>query len=84
MIIDPVIPLSLDGLSAEMVVLGRPVKFIYAIKENSFGPGAILINGKPAEFTEEENKYRRGGAVIPTGHFLAMLNKQVNSIEIQL
>ena len=83
-IIDPVIPFSLDGLSAEMVVLGHPVKFIYAIKENSFGPGAILINGKSVKFTEEENKYRRGGAVIPTGHFSAMLNQQENTIEIQL
>ncbi|MFH1161328.1 MAG: hypothetical protein V1733_10340, partial [bacterium] len=83
-IVDPVIPHSLDGLSASMDFIGHSVTFIYAIKESCFGPKAISINGKPIKFTYEDNKYRQGGAVIPTDQFLAMLNQPDNIIEIQL
>jgi len=83
-ILDPVIPHSLDGLSASMDFMGHPVTFKYVIKENCFGPRAIFINGKPVKFTYEDNKYRRGGAVIPADRFLAMLNRRDNSIDIQL
>jgi len=83
-IVDPVIPHFLDGLSASIDFMGHPVTFNYAIKENCFGPKAISINGNPIKFTYEDNKYRKGGAVIPADQFLTMLNKQDNNIEIQL
>jgi cellobiose phosphorylase len=83
-IIDPVMPHSLDGLSASIEFMGHSVTFNYAIKENCFGPQAITINGYPVKFTYEDNKYRQGGAVIPTNQFLALLNKPDNTIEIQL
>jgi len=83
-IVDPVIPHSLDGLSASIDFMGHSVTFNYAIKESSFGPKAISINGKPVKFTYEDNKYRQGGAVIPTDQFLAMLNQQDNITEIHL
>jgi len=83
-IIDPVIPHSLDGLSASMNFMGHPVTFIYSIKDGCFSPRAISINGIPVNFTIEDNKYRQGGAVIPTDQFLTMLNRQDNSVEILL
>ncbi|MEI7982886.1 MAG: hypothetical protein WCI71_14635, partial [Bacteroidota bacterium] len=83
-IIDPVIPYSLDGLSASMKFMGYPVTFRYSVKENNFGPGSICINGKPATFTFEDNKYRQGGAVIPKDQFIAMLDQQHNTILVQL
>jgi cellobiose phosphorylase len=81
-IVDPVIPHSLDGLSASMDFMGHPATFIYAVKENNFGPKAISINGKAVKFAYEDNKYRRGGAVIPSSLFLAMLNKRDNTVEV--
>jgi len=83
-IVDPVIPHSLDGLSASMDFMGHSVTFLYTIKENSHGPKAISMNGKAVEFTFEENPYRQGGAVIPADRFLAMLDRQDNVVEIQL
>ena len=83
-IIDPVIPHSLDGLSASMDFMGHSVTFLYSIKENSHGPKAISMNSKAIEFTVEDNPYRRGGAVIPADRFLAMLDQQDNVVEIQL
>jgi len=83
-IIDPVIPASLSGLSASIDYLGHAVKLNYTIQENSFSPKAISINGKAIGFSLEENKYRKGGAVIPTEQLLGMLDQPFNAIEILL
>ena len=82
-IFDPVIPRSLDGLSASLDLIGGTVTFKYAIKEDCFSPKAVTINGRPVSFTREENKYRRGGAVIPAYRFAAMINPNDNIVEIQ-
>ncbi|MCK9422875.1 MAG: hypothetical protein M0Q38_09765 [Bacteroidales bacterium] len=83
-IIDPVIPHSLNGLSASIDFMDHSVTCNYTVKEGTFGPKAISINGKSVTFTHEENKYRMGGAVIPTDQFLDMLNQQDNILEIHL
>jgi len=83
-IIDPVIPHSLDGLSASIDFMGFPMICNYAVKESTFGPKTISINGTPVTFTHEFNKYRKGGAVIPTDQFLVKLNHRNNILEINL
>ncbi|MCX6283880.1 MAG: hypothetical protein NTW31_06580 [Bacteroidetes bacterium] len=84
MIIDPVLPHSMDGLCASLDIMGHSVTFRYAVKEGCFGPGAVLINGKPVTLTYEKNKYRQGGAVIPATDFLAMLDQKENVVEVEL
>jgi len=58
------------------------LKLIYSVKENGFGPKTVSVNGMSAAFGIEENKYRRGGVVIPTAQFLKMLDRPNNTIEI--
>lgn len=82
--IDPVIPHSLDGLTASLDFMGFPVTIIYIIKEDCFNPKEISINGKSVTFTLEDHKYRKGGAVIPKEEFLTYLNKTENKIELKL
>ncbi len=83
-IIDPVIPHSMDGLSASIRFLDHDVTFHYAVKEDSFNPKNISINGKTIPFTYEENKYRKGGAVFASAKFLSLLNHQNNIVEITM
>lgn len=83
-IIDPVIPLSMDGVSASLDFLGHAVTLRYTVTENCFGPKAISINGKDLLFTPEDNQYRLGGAVIPVKRFLAEMVPQGNIIEVLL
>jgi len=83
-IIDPVIPRSMDGLSASIRFLDHNVTFHYAVKADCFNPKQIAINGKTINFTHEENKYRLGGAIIQTAQFLTSLNQQDNIVEVQL
>lgn len=83
-IVDPVMPHSLDGLSASLDLLDHAVTFNYAVKEGNFSPKAVSINGKAIQFKYEENKYRKGGAVISAEQFLAMLDRQENIVEVRL
>jgi cellobiose phosphorylase len=83
-IIDPVIPHSMDGLSATIDFMGRAITFNYFVKQDNFSPKKIMVNGKFIDFTYEENKYRNGGAVVPSERLLSFLNQQVNVVEIQL
>ena len=83
-IIDPVMPHSLDGLSASMNLCGHAVTCNYAVKEGNFSPKAVSINGKTIQFVLEENKYRAGGAVMSAGQFLAMLDRRINIVYVRL
>ena len=83
-ILDPVMPNSLDGLSASLNLLGQAVTFNYAVDAGNFSPKAVSINGKAIQFKYEENKYRAGGAVIPVERFLARLDRRENVVEVRL
>ncbi len=83
-IIDPVMPYSLDGFIAGMEVLGRTVTLVYNVREGNYGPKRIVINGMETTAGEEENPYRRGGAVLEEAVFLAMPEKGENRIEVWL
>jgi cellobiose phosphorylase len=83
-IIDPVMPFSLDGLSASMNFMGYPVTFKYAVRKGNFSPSSISVNGQPTGFSYEDNKYRQGGAVIPVDGFIALLDHKDNVVEIRL
>jgi cellobiose phosphorylase len=81
-ILDPVIPYSMDGLEASMVFRGHQVTFRYRTNEDTYGPKSLDINGKMVRFSREENKYRLGGAAIPLPLFLESLDQQENVVEI--
>jgi len=83
-IIDPVMPHSLDGFSASLEIMGGTVTFNYAVKEDNFSPKAVIINGRTVRFTHEENKYRKGGAVIPAYKFASLLNPHENIVDVRL
>ena len=75
-ILDPVVPTSMDGLQATIDYLGHPILLKYSVKQKNYSPSGILVNGKEIPFSHEENKYRLGGAVIPTKQFLSFLDKK--------
>jgi cellobiose phosphorylase len=83
-IIDPVIPYSMDGLSAAIDFMGHTLTLNYSVKQDNFGPKKITVNGKSIDFTYEENKYRKGGAMIKADQFLALLNHKDNIVDISI
>ncbi|MCU0379087.1 MAG: hypothetical protein MUC78_12605, partial [Bacteroidales bacterium] len=83
-IIDPVIPSSMDGLVASLNFMGHPTTFKYSVKEGNYAPRSVSINGRFVNFAYEDNRYRHGGAVIQADEFIRMLDRPENIIEVQL
>ncbi len=61
LVIDPVIPQSLDGLKVETPLAGHKVEVTYQVLAKGAGPLAIKLNGVDLEYTREDNAYRTGG-----------------------
>ena len=61
MIIDPVMPHSLDGLTVSMKFMNRHVSFRYEVRVNTSGPHRISINGREAVSFSRNNPYDGAG-----------------------
>ncbi|HNY01483.1 MAG TPA: hypothetical protein PKG48_02785 [Bacteroidales bacterium] len=83
-VIDPVMPRRLDGLTTSLRLMKFPVTLVYRIRLGEFSPQTIHVNGSPVTFRYEENPYRAGGAIIPKEDFTRLLNTTANLIEIGL
>jgi cellobiose phosphorylase len=83
-ILDPVMPFSMDGFSAGITFLGRSINIHYRVINQNYGPERIAINGKTVPFSRAENQYRKGGAYMPKNHFYELLNEKNNILEITL
>ena len=84
LVIDPVIPGSMDGLSAAIDLKGRPMTIRYKVVDNNFSPKTIKVNGEAVQFSLQAGLYRTGGAVIPLEPFLARLDREANDVEVWL
>jgi cellobiose phosphorylase len=78
--IDPVLPRSLDGLKARVMLQGRAVALRYRIGPRGHGPVAIICNGRAMALDREAHPYRTGGVVMP----LHELRDGENDIEIEV
>lgn len=85
MIFDPVLPRQLDGLVAAATVCGRPVILHYRLREGSFSPRAITVNGRLCDSgRRESNPYRPGGVIVAQTDLQALLKDTDNHIDIDL
>jgi cellobiose phosphorylase len=64
LVLDPVIPPSLDGMTAVMDLAGVEVEFVYRAGPGGCGPVRVNLNGADLDFTREDNRYRTGAARI--------------------
>jgi cellobiose phosphorylase len=83
-VLDPVIPFSMDGLIATYNFRGYELEFRFKIKTGTHNPKSILINGIPVIFEQEKQKYRDGGAMIKMDEFLSGLRTGKNEVDIEM
>lgn len=62
--IDPVLPPGVDGLTAHLRVLDRPVTVCYHMKGSARRVMTINVDGRPIHATRLDNPYRVGGLSI--------------------
>jgi cellobiose phosphorylase len=84
LVIDPVIPPSLDGLRVEMQIEGRMFEITYRIRAAGSGPLSVSLNGAGLPFSREANPYRAGAAAIPFRALRERLREGVNRMTVQL
>lgn len=83
-LLDPVIPASLDGLQANLSFRSKQLKIKYIIENQCFSPKKILINGREINHKQAKNPYRKGGALISLAYLMSFLSQETNDIEITL
>ena len=62
LVVDPVMPLELDGLRLKVVLGGESIEVIFRIGKTGCGVVSIDLNGVALEFTRDPNAYRIGAA----------------------
>ncbi|MEO6003816.1 MAG: amylo-alpha-1,6-glucosidase [Opitutus sp.] len=84
-VFDPVLPLTLNGLTATATLLGRPVEIVYHVTSRTSAPRVITVNGTPlTTAAREKNPYRVGGLRVPTDRLKGLLSSAPNRIEVEL
>ncbi|MDP2139084.1 MAG: hypothetical protein Q8J74_14635 [Candidatus Didemnitutus sp.] len=84
-VFDPVLPRSLDGLTADTHLLGRPVRIVYSVRSGTFSSVGVRVNGTLlAGALREPNPYRAGGLRVAGSVLAVLLQPDNNRIEIEL
>jgi len=84
-VLDPVLPRSLDGLVADTHLLGRPVRVTYHVRAGTSAPTAVRVNGTLLSAVgREPNPYRTGGLRVPVATLAPLLRPGGNQLEIEL
>jgi cellobiose phosphorylase len=83
-IIDPVLPASLDGMSVRMTVSGREIRITYRVDRTGRGPVSVNLNGEDLDFVHLPNPYRTGAARIPRKTFESALTGSDDSLVVWL
>ena len=82
LVIDPVIPAVLSGLSASMIVYGKSVDVHYDVRSPGAGVAAVAVNGVQPKIELEPNPYRQGAARIARTDLLAAMTSDRNVLHI--
>lgn len=81
-VLDPVLPVSLDGLRYRTELRGRKVQFVFRVRDGG-APSRITVNGVDLPVVVyQDNPYRRGGALIPHETWDGVMGDGINEIEV--
>ncbi|WP_096155652.1 GH36-type glycosyl hydrolase domain-containing protein [Bacillus sp. FJAT-45066] len=81
LVVDPVLPNHLDGLTFAYKYNERPVTFTYHLQS---GERYMEINGQKIEAETTSNRYRQGGLFVDSEKLMSLLNEDSNNIAIYL
>jgi cellobiose phosphorylase len=84
LVLDPVIPRSLDRLRAEMQWDGHLMEITYRIEAAGCGLQGVKLNGANLPYTHGINPYRRGAAEIPMSAVRERLTAGTNRLTVHM
>ena len=84
-VLDPVLPRSLDGLEVTMPWGDRSLRIRFSVKSREHTPQSATLNGTALQpLSVSENPYRAGGWVLDEGLFGSLLSEGENLLEVVL
>ncbi len=83
-LIDPVLPVRLDGLTAEVPLAGSVLRVRYLVGQRGHGPTGVYLLDRALPATRAENPYRPGGLVIDLADLAEALRPGGPELEIRL
>ena len=84
-VLDPVLPRSLDGLEVQMPWGGRSLRIRFAVQSGQHTPRSATLNGTAlAPLGLSQNPYRTGGWLVDAAHFDSLLRADGNLLEVAL
>ena len=78
LLVDPVIPPSLNGLTAKLQIADYQFEVIYRTNNRGCGTLSVTLNGADLPFTRDPNPYRPGAARIPLADINGLLTETGN------
>ncbi|MBM4152246.1 MAG: hypothetical protein FJ220_01820 [Kiritimatiellaceae bacterium] len=85
LILDPVLPASMNGVELSLDWKGKSVRWIYHVEHQSFAPRRVTVNGEEVTAWQRiEQPYRQGGISLCAEQFTRLLNQAANVVEIYL
>ena len=84
LILDPVIPAALDGMTTMIDLAGNSVEVIYRVSGKGSGPVSINLNGTDLEFVREDNPYRTGAARVSMESIVSKLTGTKDTLTVSL
>ena len=82
LVVDPVIPPALSGLTANLQIADYRFEVVYQTGGRGCGPVSINLNGTDIEFTRDANPYRPGAARIPLDAIAGLLTGTANRLAV--
>ena len=84
LLIDPVMPASLDGLRAQLLLAGHRFDLRYRVSGTGAGASALLLNGAALPFARGANRYRCAAAEVDMDLLLSRLRPGSNELVITI
>ncbi|WP_100010001.1 GH36-type glycosyl hydrolase domain-containing protein [Lentibacillus sediminis] len=81
LVLDPVLPMELDGLRLDYQFAGLPVTFVYHLQAEK---RQVKVNGETVFALETANPYRQGGFRVKGSELERRLTTEGNTVEIYL
>jgi cellobiose phosphorylase len=73
LLIDPVLPASLDAMRVSVTLLRHDLEIVYRVRGAGCGVSSLQLDGRPLSFELEPNPYRRGAARVSLQDLTAAL-----------
>jgi cellobiose phosphorylase len=84
LVLDPVMPAELDGVTVELVLYGYPVEVSYQVQAPGHGVRSVSVNDQQLRLSYDPNPYRQGAARVAFSELSSALRSRDNHISVQV